>query len=106
MALKIIEGKDFETEVVKNEKLVLVDFFATWCMPCKMLGPVLEQVSQKVGDEFDVIKLDIDQNMELARKYGVMSIPTMVVMKGGEEVDRVVGFRQADQIIEAVRKHQ
>lgn len=106
MALKIIEEKDFEKEVRKNDKVVLVDFFATWCMPCKMLGPVLEQVAKQTEGEFDVVKLDIDQNMDLAKEYGVMSIPTMVVVKDGKEVDRVVGFRQADQIIEVLNNNK
>ena len=106
MSVKILTHNDFDSEVLKSKKPVLVDFFATWCMPCKMLAPVLENVSDMVGDSAKVVKLDIDQNMPLAIQYGVMSVPTMVVVKGGKEVDRIIGFRQPNQIVEVLKKHQ
>lgn len=106
MAVQKITTSEFDEVVVKNPNVVLVDFFATWCMPCKMLSPVLESVSETLGSEGTVVKLDIDENMDLARKYGVMSVPTMIVVKGGEEVERLVGFRQANQILETLNKHK
>lgn len=101
-----LNSNEFEEIVLKSNKVTLVDFFATWCMPCKMLGPVLEQVADTVKDEFQIVKVDIDENMDLARKYGVMSVPTMIVIKEGKEVDRMVGFRQPNQIIETLNKHK
>ena len=106
MAVQILKSTEFEKEVLQNQKVVLVDFFATWCMPCKMLGPVLEGVSETVKDYASVVKLDIDENMDLARKYGVMSVPTMIVVKNGVEAERMVGFRQANQIVEALNRHK
>lgn len=106
MAVKKISEQEFESDVLKNDKLVLVDFFATWCMPCKMLSSVLEEVSTLSVEYTDVVKVDIDENMPLAKEYGVMSVPTMLVMKNGEEVERLVGFRQANQIIDALNKHK
>lgn len=106
MGVKVLTHSEFEGEVLKSDKPVLVDFFATWCMPCKMLGPVLENVSEQVADTAKVVKLDIDQNMPLAMQYGVMSVPTMVVMKDGKEVDRIIGFRQPNQIVEVLNKHK
>ncbi len=103
---QIIKNDEFETVVLKSDKPVLVDFFATWCMPCKMLAPVLDQVSETVADYAKVVKLDIDENMDLARKYGVMSVPTMVVIKNGSEVDRMVGFRQANQITNVLQQYK
>lgn len=78
--------KDFK-DLIKEEK-ILVDFFATWCGPCKMLGPVLE----KVESNLKVVKIDVDEFEDLAREYGVMSIPTLVILENGKEVKRHVGF--------------
>lgn len=100
MSLKHIEEKDFEEMVVKNNKLVLVDFFATWCGPCRMLTPELEKVAESVQEYADVVKIDVDENRNLAKQFGVMSIPTLVVMKNGAEVERVIGFRQSADLIQ------
>lgn len=105
MAVKIIHQEEFEKEVLQSSTPVLADFFATWCMPCKMLAPVLEQVGLKMEGKVSVVKLDIDENMDLARKYGVMSVPTMIVFKGGEEAERMVGYRQANQIVDTLENH-
>ncbi len=106
MAVKNLNQNEFENHVLKDDKLVLVDFFATWCMPCKMLGPVLEGVSGKVEDYAKIVKIDVDENTDLARKYGVMSIPTMILIKDGKEIDRLMGFRQEQQIIEVLEKNK
>lgn len=100
--MEILNENEFK-ERIKSEKIVLVDFFANWCGPCKMLGPILESVEKEVDlDIFDFIKIDIDECEELARKYGVMSIPTMIIFKNGEEIDRMIGLRQKSQIIDAL----
>ena len=101
MELKHINSKNFEEEV-KSGKVTLVDFFATWCGPCKMLGPVLEQVADEVKDKVNIVKLDIDESLETAKQFGVMSVPTMVIFKDGKEVDRIVGLRQKAQILDTL----
>ena len=89
--MQYFDNANFESEVLNNEGPVLVDFFATWCGPCKMVAPLLEQVSEEMGDKIKIGKLDIDQSPELASKYGVMSIPTFIMFKDGKEVAKNVG---------------
>lgn len=101
MELKHVNTKNFEEEINAN-KVTLVDFFATWCGPCKMLGPVLEQVADEVKEKASIVKLDIDESMDLAKQFGVMSVPTMVIFKDGKEVDRIVGLRQKAQILDVL----
>ena len=101
MELKHVNSENFESEI-NSGKVTLVDFFATWCGPCKMLGPVLEQVADEVKDKANIVKLDIDGSMDLAKQFGVMSVPTMVIFKDGKEVDRIVGLRQKSQIVDAL----
>jgi len=97
-------GKDeFDEVVVSGGKAVLVDFFATWCGPCKMLGPVLEQVAEDFDGKVAVAKIDIDESMELAQEYGIMSVPTIILFENGAEIARAVGFRQKAQIEEMIK---
>ena len=96
---------DFE-KIIGENKPTLVDFFATWCGPCKMQAPILEEVKQKVGDKANVIKVDIDKNEELARKYNVQSVPTIIMFKNGEAVWRAVGVQPADILEAKVYDHQ
>ena len=105
MELEFVNNENFE-EVVNNNSVVLIDFFATWCGPCKMLSPVLEQVNEEIGSEVKIAKLDIDSSLELAKKFNVMSVPTMILFKDGKEVDRIVGLRQKAQILEAINNIQ
>lgn len=93
-------------KLINEDKPTLVDFFATWCGPCKMQAPILEQVKKNVGDKANIIKVDIDKNEDLARKYNVQSIPTLIMFKNGEAVWRAVGLQQADILESKVYDHQ
>lgn len=86
-----LDENNFEQEVLKSSQPVLVDFFATWCGPCKMVSPLLDQVSEEMKDKVKVCKIDIDQNPNIASKYGVMSIPTFIMYKDGKDVAKNVG---------------
>ena len=83
-------------EMIAQSKPTLVDFFATWCGPCKMQAPILEDVKQRVGEKANVVKIDIDKNSALAARYHVQSIPTVILFRNGEPVWRAVGLQQAD----------
>lgn len=99
MAVRSVDEITFE-EAINSGKLVLVDFWATWCGPCKMLAPILEEVSEEIdANEVEIVKLDIDQNVKLARKYGVMSVPTVVAFKDGKGVLKAVGARPKEDIL-------
>lgn len=91
-------------EIIKDAKPTLVDFFATWCGPCKMQGPVLEQVKNELGDTVNIIKVDIDRNPELANVYRVQSVPTLIMFRNGEAVWRASGLHQRDQLVEKFRE--
>lgn len=97
-----ITKDNFNEMVIDAKGLVLVDFFATWCGPCKMLSPILEEVAAEMGDKVVIAKLDIDECMELAQEYGIMSVPTMILFKEGAEVSRNIGFRGKPQIIDMI----
>jgi thioredoxin 1 len=99
--VKDITADDFEEEVLKSDKIVLVDFFATWCGPCQKMSKVLEQISADRPD-LKVVRVDIDDNELLARQFFVRSIPTVVYMKNGKEFNRIVGFTTRDQLLSIV----
>lgn len=91
MAAMDISKDNFKKEVLEAEGLVLVDFWASWCAPCRMLAPVIDEVAKEVTD-VKVVKVNVDKEQELAQTYNVMSIPTLIVFKGGQEVKRSMGF--------------
>ena len=94
-----------KSKVGSTQKLVLIDFYATWCGPCKAMTPVMEQMEQKYGDRIEFQKVDVDQNEELARKYNVMSIPNIVILSPDEEVlENIVGYHDADEMEEILNK--
>jgi thioredoxin 1 len=88
--------QNFEEEVLKSEKPVLVDFWAAWCGPCLMMGPIINELAEELKDKYKIGKLNVDENRETASKYGIMSIPTMVVFKGGKEVKQFVGVQNKE----------
>lgn len=101
--VEVITSADFQTKVLQAEKGVLVDFYADWCVPCKMLAPVVEAVAEEFGDELLVGKLNIDENMKIAENYRVMNIPTLIFFRGGKEVNRAVGGMQKGELREFIR---
>lgn len=98
-----VTDSTFSEKVINSDKPVFVDFWATWCGPCKMVAPALEKVSQNMDGQIDIAKLDIDQNPEISSMYGVTSIPTMILFDKGKPVGKLVGFRPADQIESAIK---
>ncbi|MBR2289830.1 MAG: thioredoxin [Clostridia bacterium] len=95
--------ENFEEEVLKSDKTVLVDVFATWCGPCKMMSPVIDQIAEELGDSVKVGKVDSDENPEIAEKYGIMSIPTIMVIKNGQVVKTFVGVTAKSEMLEALK---
>ncbi len=92
-------------EMIKGSRPTLVDFFATWCGPCKMMAPTLEDVKNKVGDAANIVKVDIDKNQELAARYNIRSVPTVILFVNGEAVWRAVGVQHADVLESKIREH-
>ncbi|EIJ79195.1 thioredoxin [Bacillus methanolicus PB1] len=103
MAIVNVTDQTFAAET--SSGLVLADFWAPWCGPCKMIAPVLEELDQEMGDKVKIVKLDVDENQETAAKFGVMSIPTLIVFKDGEVVDKVIGFQPKEALAEVLNKH-
>ena len=97
-----VTSESFEKEVLQSEKTVLVDFYADWCGPCKMLAPIIQEIANE-NENIKVVKVNIDQAQDLAEKYDVMSIPTTVVIKNGQEIDRTVGYVGKETILNMVK---
>jgi thioredoxin 1 len=95
----------FEEEVIKAELPVLVDFWAVWCGPCQMVAPTVEYLAQNYKDKLKVAKMNVDDNMNVPAKYGIMSIPALLLFKGGEVVETVIGALPQDRIVETIEKH-
>lgn len=104
MGLAQVTDGDFEQKVLQADKPVLVDFWATWCGPCQMIAPVVEQVAEEYKDVLSVAKLDVDANQRTAMTYGVQSIPTLLIFKDGKEVKRLVGFMPKDRLAGEVQR--
>lgn len=100
MAVIHVTKENFD-EIKNGEKPVLLDFFATWCGPCRMVGPIIEEIAEE-RDDVVIGKIDVDEEPELAKAFGVSSIPTLVLLKGGEEIDRALGARPKDAILDFI----
>ncbi|WP_379952902.1 thioredoxin [Dokdonia sp. R78006] len=90
-------------DIIQSETPVLVDFYATWCGPCKTLGPILEQVKDELGDQVKIVKIDVDKNQPLAAQYNVRGVPTMILYKAGKQVWRQSGVLEKNAIIDVVK---
>ena len=99
-----ITDASFESEVLQSDTPVVVDFWATWCGPCKMIAPILEEIAGEMGDRVKITKLDVDSNSKTAGKYNIMSIPSLLFFKNGEVVDQVVGAVPKSQLLQRLEK--
>lgn len=100
-----ITNENFENEVIKSDKPVLIDFWAIWCGPCRMVAPIIEKIATEYKDKVKVGKINVDEQNELATKYKIMSIPTLIVFKNGQIVESVMGARSKESIAEMLNKH-
>ncbi|MBC3516344.1 thioredoxin [Neobittarella massiliensis] len=104
MSVQVLDRAAFEQKVLAGgDKPVLVDFFATWCGPCKMLHPVIEQVEAETAGSAEVYQVDIDQESDLAAQYGVMSVPTLIVFKNGKPVNQSLGFMPKERVLALIQ---
>lgn len=103
MAITHVTDQTFSAET--STGLVLCDFWAPWCGPCKMIAPVLEEIDSEMGDQVKIVKLDVDENQETAARFGVMSIPTLLIFKNGEVVDKVIGFQPKEALKSVIQRN-
>ena len=104
MSVETITEENFEEKVLNSDKSVLLDFYADWCGPCKMMAPVIEQISEEIGNIAKVGKINTDENIGLAEKYEIMSIPTIMIIKNGQVVKRFLGVTPKDEIIKYINE--
>ena len=98
-ATKPVTDETFDAEVLQSDKTVLVDYWAEWCGPCKMIAPILEAIAEEHGDKLDIVKLNVDDNPVVTQKYGILNIPTLGVFVGGEVVKELVGARSKSALL-------
>lgn len=101
----VLSEKDFDKEVLENKGVVLVDFFAEWCNPCKMLAPILDEVSEEMEGKAKIFKVDVDEAANLADKYDITMIPHLIIFKDGEVVEEIGGFKPKDSLIEKLEEY-
>lgn len=102
---KEVSDNSFQNDVLQSEKPVLVDFWAEWCAPCRMLTPTVEAIAEKYQGKADVVKLNVDENPSISQRYGIKGIPTLILFKGGKEEERLVGATSKEAISRIIDKH-
>ncbi len=105
MDLANITDDSFDEEVLKSALPVLIDFWAAWCVPCRMIAPTVEQIAESHKDKLKVAKMNVDENMKTPGKYGIRGIPTLLLFKGGELKETLVGVQSKDKIVEVISRH-
>ena len=103
MAMQVTD-QNFESEVLKSDKPVLVDFWAPWCGPCQMMGPIVDELAGEVGEKYKVVKLNVDENRGTAGQFGIMSIPTLIIFKDGKVAKQLVGLQSKESLQEELGK--
>lgn len=102
---KVINSNEFNSEVLNSKEVVLVDFSAEWCGPCKMLAPIIDELSKEMEGKSKVFKMDVDQSGDIAQKYNIMNVPTVMIFKNGEVVEKVVGFQPKEVLKSKLEQH-
>jgi thioredoxin 1 len=100
-----VSAVDFDREVLQSDKLVIVDFWAEWCGPCKMIAPLLDEIARELPDKVKIVKVNVDQEQQLAQKFGIYNIPTLLFFKGGAVREQVVGTAAKKVLIEKINSH-
>ncbi len=103
--VKYVSDSSFEKEVLQSDKPVLVDFWAEWCAPCRMLAPTIDAIAEQFGENAGVVKVNVDENTSTAQRYGIKGIPTLILFSAGKEVERVVGATSKESISRMIEKH-
>ena len=103
MAITNLSKDNYKKEVLDTDKTILIDFWASWCGPCKMLSPIIDEVSNEVSDNIKICKVNIDEQQDLATQFQIMSIPTLVIIKNGQVVNNSVGVRSKEEILEMLK---
>lgn len=101
--MKVVEEKDFKEEI--KEGVTLVDFYATWCGPCRIMADILEDISEELGENVKVFKVDVDNSENIAREFGIMSIPTLIIFKNGQIQEKHVGIWQQEDCVQTLKKY-
>ena len=100
MEILKLNNENFKEEVIQSDKTVIVDFYADWCGPCKMMSPILDDIANELGSKIKVCKVNVDESRDIAMKYEIMSIPTLIIFKNGKIVNTLVGLRDKNEIIQ------
>ncbi|MBE3595538.1 MAG: thioredoxin [Hydrogenibacillus sp.] len=105
MAIKHTTDADFAQDVEQGQGLIIVDFWAEWCAPCRMIAPILEQLDQEFEGRVQIVKLNVDEHPDAPARFGIMGIPTLLFFKDGQVVDRIVGFQPKGNFVRVIEKH-
>ena len=100
-----VNDENFKKEVLESEELVLVDFWAPWCMPCRMLAPTIEEIAEEMDGKVKVCKMNVDENVQYPQDYGIMSIPTVMLFKDGQVVETMIGLQPKEEIVKTIQEH-